>query len=62
MLLQNILTLIRIDNRVFQMKNMFRLYIVSPLLKKIVAMRRAVSKIKEGLAYFSLDLVYDLKG
>jgi hypothetical protein len=34
MLLQNILTLIRIDNRVFQMKNMFRLYIVSPLLKK----------------------------
>jgi hypothetical protein len=33
-----------------------------PLFKNIVAMRHAISKIKVGLAYFSLDLIYDLKG
>jgi hypothetical protein len=31
------------------------------LTLKIVAMRRAILKMKEGLAHLSLDLIYDLK-
>jgi hypothetical protein len=34
----------------------------SPLLKHCSDMQRAIFKIKEGLAYLSLVLIYDLKG
>jgi hypothetical protein len=37
-------------------------YIMNTLFKNIVAMQWAILKIKEGLAYLSLDLFYDLKG
>jgi hypothetical protein len=37
-------------------------YIGRPLFLKIVEMHRAILKIKEGLAYLSLDLIYDLMG
>jgi hypothetical protein len=37
-------------------------YIVRPLLLKIVAMRPAILKIKDGLAYLTMDLIDDLKG
>jgi hypothetical protein len=37
-------------------------YIVRPLFLKIVAMRQTILKIKEGLAYLSLGLIYHLKG
>jgi hypothetical protein len=33
-----------------------------PLFLNIVTMQWAKIKIKEGLAYLSLDLIYDLKG
>jgi hypothetical protein len=34
----------------------------SPLLKYHIAMRWSILKIKDGLAYLSLDLIYDLTG
>jgi hypothetical protein len=37
-------------------------YCETPLFKKIVAMRRAILKIKEGLAYLCLVLIYHSKG
>jgi hypothetical protein len=41
---------------------LFQFYIVTPLFLNIAAMRWANLKIKKGLAYLSLDLIYDLKG
>jgi hypothetical protein len=40
----------------------YRFYVMSYLTQKIVAMRRAILKIKKGLAYLRLDLIYNLKG